>query len=141
MKKIRYKGGYKYQLVEDYSVYVRIFPERHVSCGGYIELSPSGILEIEEGYAWDGPSGPTIDIPSFMRGSLVHDALYQLLRLRPEFMPDDARHDADEELRRMCRQDGMWRWASNLVFWAVQKFGKISADPASRKKIKTAGRV
>jgi hypothetical protein len=40
----------------------------------------SGCGQESKGYAWNGPSGPTLDTRNFMRGSLVHDALYQLMR-------------------------------------------------------------
>ena len=35
---------------------------------------------VEKDYAWDGPSGPTIDTSNSMRASLVHDVLYQAMR-------------------------------------------------------------
>ena len=74
---IKYRSGYKYQLVEEYQVRVSLIPENDIKTD-FIELSTEGMLIIKKGYAWDGPSGPTIDTPNFMRGSLVHDALYQL---------------------------------------------------------------
>ncbi len=76
---IKYRSGYKYQLAEEYQVKVSVTPKNNVKTD-FIELSTEGMLVIKRGYAWDGPSGPTIDTPNFMRGSLVHDALYQLLR-------------------------------------------------------------
>ena len=137
---IKYRSGYKYWLAEEYKVKVSIIPENNVpkdkTTKSFIELNTEGVLVIKKGYAWDGPSGPTIDIPSFMRGSLVHDALYQLLREKE--IEQKWRDEADEELRRICREDGMWRIYSNWVHWAVRKFGKRSADPESRKKIHKA---
>ncbi len=76
---IRYRSGYKYQLVDDYSVKVRVKPDENISTE-FIALDKDGVLKMNQGYAWDGPSGPTIDTKNFMRGSLVHDALYQLMR-------------------------------------------------------------
>lgn len=137
---IKYRSGYKYWLAEEYQVKVSIIPENDVpvdkTIKSFIELNTEGVLVIKKGYAWDGPSGPTIDIPSFMRGSLVHDALYQLLREKE--IVQKWRDEADEELRRICREDGMWRIYSNWVHWAVRKFGKRGADPESRKKIHKA---
>ena len=75
MKYISYKSGYKYQLYEDYAVMIGMIPPDDVVTD-YIELNSDGLLTIRKGYAWDGPSGPTIDTLNFMRGSLVHDALY-----------------------------------------------------------------
>ena len=71
-----------------------------------------------------------------MRGSLVHDAMYQLIRSKD--IEEEWRNEADEELRRLCREDGMWKIYSNWIYWAVRKFGKVAADPASRKKIHVA---
>ena len=76
---IAYKDGYRYQLQEGYSLVISIRPAAAVG-NDYIALDPQGALRIAKGYAWDGPSGPTLDTANFMRGSLVHDALYQLMR-------------------------------------------------------------
>ena len=72
---------YKYQLMKKgYTCQVNI---RKISAKtAFIQLTAKGKLTIKRGYAWDGPSGPTIDTKTFMRGSLVHDALYQLMRLK-----------------------------------------------------------
>ena len=79
MRGITYKDGYRYQLQEGYSLVISIRPAAAVA-NDYIALDPQGVLRIAKGYAWDGPSGPTLDTRNFMRGSLVHDALYQLMR-------------------------------------------------------------
>jgi len=137
---IKYRSGYKYQLAEEYRVKVSIKPEQDIPIDkpgeSFLELKKDGTLIVKRGYAWDGPSGPTLDTPSFMRGSLVHDALYQLIRNKD--IGEEWRDEADEELRRICREDGMWKIYSNWVYWAVRKFGKVAADPASRKKIHVA---
>lgn len=75
---ILYKEGYKYQLAEEYTISIPIKPDSNI-ISDYIDLNNDGELVIKKGYAWDGPSGPTIDSLNFMRGSLVHDALYQLI--------------------------------------------------------------
>ena len=78
MLKIRYKDGYKYQLVQDYEVRIEI--TGHNVKSDFIELTSDGRLKIKKYYCWDGPSGITVDTKNFMRGSLIHDALYQLMR-------------------------------------------------------------
>jgi len=82
---IKYKAGFKYQLYEDYSirlgnVQLKKFPLKRICKDRYLSLSPKGLLRIRTGYSWDGPSGLTIDTKNFMRGSLAHDAMYQLMR-------------------------------------------------------------
>ena len=37
-------------------------------------------MSVQKDYAWDGPSGPTIDTRNSLRASLVHDVLYQAMR-------------------------------------------------------------
>ena len=82
-------------------------------------------LTIYKGYAWDGPSGPTWDTENFMRGSLVHDALYQLLRAG--VLPQSARRYADDLLREMCLSDGMSRLRAWWVWRALRWFGGRAA--------------
>ena len=105
-KQIKYKGGYKYQLDETHSCYIKIRPITLVK-SDYISLDEHGLLVIKKGYCWDGPSGPTFDTKNFMRGSLIHDACYQLMR--EGRLSYSCRESADKELRRICRDDGMSR--------------------------------
>jgi len=107
MECIAFKKGYKYQLKEAYVVTVPIRPATDLDTD-YIALTTQGALTIKQGYAWDGPSGPTVDTLSFMRGSLVHDALYQLMRNRL-LNRGQHRETADRVLQSICREDGMNR--------------------------------
>lgn len=135
---IRYRGGYKYQLRQAYSDTVAIRPDEPITTE-YVSLTLEGTLTLRSGYAWDGPSGPSIDTPSFMRGSLVHDALYQLMRLGAL----DARRwrdVADRELQRMCREDGMLRVRAWWVYQGVRLFGEPFTLPDADKPIETAPR-
>ena len=121
--------GYKYQLVSPYTHDVGI--KQHVTESPYLKLTDEGMLEVKKGYAWDGPSGPTIDTLNFMRGSLVHDALYQLIRMR--VIPYSFKDHADRLLQRICREDGMSAFRAWYVYLAVKWFGKSSARPGSEK--------
>jgi hypothetical protein len=133
---IRYRSGYKYQLVEGYSIKVSVTPQEPINTE-YIKLGTDGTLAIKRGYAWDGPSGPTIDTRNFMRGSLVHDALYQLMR-DAGLSKDQWRDEADLELKRICLEDGMSRIRAWWVHRGVRLGGDPSASPESRKPIRTA---
>lgn len=117
--------GYKYQLSEKHICHTNI--KKFDINTKFICLDPSGILTIKEYYAWDGPSGPTIDTHNFMRGSLVHDALYQLIRMKE--LPHNLRKQADILLRTICKEDGMSSIRSRYVYWAVRMFGGKSAKP------------
>ena len=91
--------------------------------------SNGGTIRIGAHYAWDGASGPAPDIPSIMRGSLVHDALYQLMRLGE--LDLSFRETADDLLKTMCRADGMNRMLAWLVHRSVRTFGAEHATPGS----------
>lgn len=120
VERIAYRDGYKYQLADFYSVDVQLLPPDHIETR-WVSLSADGVLTIREGYAWDGPSGPTVDTPAFMRGALVHDALYQLIR--EGYLPEGCREHADRLLRDICKQDGMSRVRAWWVYRAVRRFG------------------
>ena len=133
MECIAYKSGYKYQLREDYVTVIGIKPASPIKTD-YIELTAKGKLTIKKGYAWDGPSGPTVDTLNFMRGSLVHDALYQLMR--EQHLDKGTHRDfADRLLQAMCKADGMTDIRAWWVYQGVRVGGDPSADPANDKPI------
>jgi len=135
MECIAYKNGYKYQLVNEYSTHIPIKPEDDIhSDSGYIDLSQQGLLIIKKGYAWDGPSGPTFDTLNFMRGSLVHDALYQIMR---EGKLDNItyRKPADKLLKNMCKEDGMSSLRAWWVFKGLRMGGDPAADPDNKRPV------
>ncbi len=117
---------YKYRLEQPYSLGIKLFPDADISTT-YIDISEFGELTIKRGYSWDGPSGPTIDTPDFMRGALVHDALYQLMRERK--IGQGWRAYADTLLRELCLEDGMAKARADYVYAAVRVFGKFAAKP------------
>lgn len=128
---IKYKEGYKYQLVETYEIPTQIKNESVDS--EYIKINTSGMLSIKNGYAWDGASGPTIDTKNSIRGSLVHDALYQTLR--HQLISSTYRDYADELFMDILREAGMSRFRSWLWFNAVNKGAASAALPAHIKPI------
>jgi hypothetical protein len=138
MDRICYNSGYKYQLKETYTLKTSILPSADIVTP-YVTLDAQGTLTIQKGYAWDGPSGPTIDTKTFMRGALVHDALYQLIRdCNGQFPEDPHRLQADELLRAICLADGMNSIRAWWVFKAVRLFGQPSADPANKRPVEWA---
>lgn len=136
MERIRYKGGYKYQLDESYSVATGIKPAKPVT-SPYINLSDEGILSINAGYCWDGPSGPLPDTKRNMRAALVHDALYQLMRLQ---MISRRRYKdiADVVFMDICIEDGTYRWLAKGYYRALKAFGKSATLPKNAKKVMIA---
>lgn len=137
-EQIKYKKGFKYQLTEKYTISTSIRQVSRIDTR-FISLDEEGLLIIKAGYAWDGPSGPTIDTPNSMRGSLVHDALYQLMRMN--LLDQSWRGASDKEFRRICLEDGMWKIRANIFYIGVDIFAAKAASTEARKKIITAPRL
>lgn len=138
---IHYKAGYKYQLVQRVRLHLPFAPE---SCARIVgpedqvmaKLTPSGLLVIEPLYAWDGPSGPAIDTPDFMGASLIHDVLYQMIRLG--VLPPWWREKADEIMRRLCIGAGMWPIRAWWCWYGVHRAAGFAAEPAAEPRERMA---
>ncbi len=136
VEQIKYIKGYKYQLYETYSIQTTILGFDMEA--RFLKLTTNGILTCIAGYAWDGPSGPAMDTQDFMRGSLVHDALYQLMRLR--YIPRTNRAYADKLMKRVCLEDKMNRFRVAYVYWFVRTFSNAYTDPDRARPILVAPR-
>ena len=128
LDRIAYRSRYKYQLVGEYSTVLHFCPPSNIE-HRWFRISADGIIWMADGYAWDGPSGPTIDTPDSMRGSLVHDVIYQ--SISEGLLPMSYRPAADMELEIVCLQDGMLAIRARAWRTAVQAFGRT---PASRPR-------
>ena len=136
---IHYRGGYKYQLVATHAQPVRLepMPAALALDHEFLAITRDGWLIVKEGYAWDGPSGPTVDTPDFMRGSLVHDALYQLMR--DHFLDADIyKEQADSLLVHICKEDGMNALRRWYVYLGVRFGGRRSATDPNLNPVLTA---
>jgi hypothetical protein len=130
---------YKYKLQNRVKTLINIKPQALIHEPQklpYIELTKEGLLTIVQGYAWDGPSGLTIDTRTFMRGSLIHDALYQLMRAE-RIDRKKCRKEADKILVQICREDGMSAFRCFYVYWAVRLFAGKASKLESSKYSKT----
>ena len=120
--------NYNYQLREDFSYDLgRTFPEGPIQ-NEFILISAEGLITIKKHYAWDGVSGPVIDTQANLKASLVHDALYQLMR--------EARLDhliyrewSDRLFMEMCRKGGVMDAIAGLYFKGLSWFGAKNAKP------------
>lgn len=131
---IRYRGGYKYQLAEPYSLATPILPQETIITP-FLCLTALGNLYINGGYAWDGATFFP-DVKSIMRGSLVHDAFYQLMRLG--YLGQEHRHAADKMLYQYCVEDGMTIVVAWGVYQGVRIGGGSAADPRNAKPLLVA---
>ena len=119
--KYRSLKGWKYELLEPMSCRVEL-PDTMSSINKYIAIL-NGRLLIHAHYAWDGPSGPTIDTKTFMRASLFHDALCQLIG--EGLLDKKYRKYADQLLRKIALEDGMNKFRAWYVYMAVRAYSKL----------------
>ncbi len=130
---ISYRSDYKYQLAEAYQIKINIKPHSDITTQ-YIDLDTQGNLEVKIGYAWDGPSGPVKDTKENLRSSLIHDALYQLMR-NEELYARTHRKAADQLFKDICKEDGVSKYWASIYYKALRKFGKPAASPENKKEI------
>lgn len=129
---MKYRKGYKYQLADNIAFQTVLRPDSHIVTE-FIELMMDGTMVISSGYAWDGPSGPTIDTDNSMTPSLYHDAAAQLMRMR--LIDQKWRIPSNEEFGRMLDERGMWSFRRKLWVRELNNFGAPSTDPKNAKKI------
>ena len=136
-KKIHYrKYGGCFQLAKPVSFYTGFRPKDTVkSESGRLTLYPDGRLDISEGYVWDGVSGGP-NKKSWLKASLLHDALYQLMRERQ--IPHATWRRADMEYGAKLKKDGAWQATISMQLWILKKTGGKHARPSKRKKIHSA---
>ena len=135
MKQIHYRQGLKYALAEPYTDTLPIYPPEAIA-SQWVNLGRNGEFMLREGFAWDGPSGPTIDTKSAMRGSAIHDGLYRLMRLG--LLDEKWRKTADEIYEQACISDGMFKVRAWLHFRALRRFGWLAAEKGTEPPIQTA---
>ena len=133
---IRYRAKYKYQLANNYKIVIPIQPKFDIETE-FIALDTNGNLLVKQGYAWDGPSGPVIDTEKNMRASLVHDALYQLMR-NEELSTKAHRKAADQLFKDLCKEDGVSNFRASAYYKALRKFGRPAASPQNKRIVHRA---
>lgn len=116
---------YKYRLYERFIIRTPIINKAYKH--DLFELRADGILIINPGYLWDGVSGPTWDTLSTMIAGLVHDALYQAIRLK--LLVLTFKDIIDVFFHTIMIRDGVWQARAWYFYEAVKKFGKGSCIP------------
>jgi len=120
--------GYKYTLAAAQYIALRNFKDDEVICDHF--RLRKNVLEIKKGYSWDGASGPTWDTKDTITPSLVHDVLYQSIRIG--HLPKSKRFDADLEFYQLMRSR-THTWAGHVralyFFLGVRLFGWLSVKP------------
>lgn len=124
-----------YHLAGAATVKTEIYPPATVQLDE-ITLEPNGTLTLNVSFAWNGGSGPALDTPDAMPGYAVHDALYRLIQ---EGRLDEAwRDQADLEMWKIHKENGVWSWRRAWQYAAVHWFGLEAAR--TRDAVYEAGR-
>lgn len=129
--------SFVYQLTEDVIIDLSEYakcPHIKNTKSTFVEIQDN-ILLIKKGFAWDGPSGPTIDTKPFLAASLVHDALYRLISIGALERTPCSQLWADKMLLKVGIVCGMWEIRAKLAYYAVRIFGHKSTLP--RKEYST----
>ena len=121
MKYSKYK--YKFKVEENFSIELpfKIADFEHQ----YASLKDD-ILEIKKGYAWDGASGPIINTRDTLVASLVHDVLYQAMRLNLIKSNSENKKIADKIFFEILKMHGVNAIRRKVWYFAVRLFGKKS---------------
>ena len=121
MKYSKYK--YKFKVEENFSIELpfKIPDVVHP----YASLK-DGILSVKRGYAWDGASGPIINTRDTLVASLVHDVLYQAMRLNLIKSSKENRQIADKNFFEILKMNGVNSIRRKVWYFAVRLFGKKS---------------
>ena len=140
---MKYKEGYKYQVVKHYYIQTDMIPVHHIRTL-FLDLSKTGLLTINPGYAWNGASGPTFDkgigwgkfkikLTDTQVPTLVHDAFAQLMRMG--LLGQEWLHEINALLDKMLKERGMW-WVRRLWWRRGLKMTRGSfASPRYLRKI------
>ena len=121
MKYSKYK--YKFKVEENFSIELPFKIPDFVH--PYASLK-DGILSVKRGYAWDGASGPIINTRDTLVASLVHDVLYQAMRLNLIKSSKENRQIADKNFFEILKMNGVNSIRRKVWYFAVRLFGKKS---------------
>ena len=130
-----FRRGYKYVVKRDFHIKLDIIPFAPIDID-HMQMDMEGNTVIRAGYPWNGASGPTFDTLNSMRGSLVHDFCYELIRLG--LIDPKYKEYADKLLHDLCTEDGMFSWRADYWRWAVLNFGSGSCLPSAEPKEEVA---
>lgn len=130
-----HKGKAKYQLVEDYVIDIEFSQAVDIEAN-LVKLSANGTLTVGTGFAWDGVTGLAFDTRNFMRASLVHDALYHLLR---QTGTNPKLHEkADELFLTIAKIDGVHPLRARIHYTNLYLARIIGLTPGKKKSGYTA---
>lgn len=102
----------------------------------FVRLDAEGNLAIHARYSWDGPSFIPGHARRMIRGSLVHDALYQLIRDGCFPVAEGIRgivaREADILMRKLFLADGTPAVLAWFFYAVIRLFGRRFEEPGSK---------
>lgn len=123
---MKYKSGYTYITQE--TVFVNVGPALHAPVSSPFASIAGESLCVMRNYAWDGASFSLFlwfgTPKAWLLPSLVHDALYQLIR--DGLMDRQYRDAADRLFRELLIERGVWRIVAWGAYYAVRVFGNFA---------------
>lgn len=117
------KYNYKFKVEENFSIEL---PFKTSDFEHDYAESKDGVLTIKKGYAWDGASGPVINTQNTLIASLVHDVLYQAMRLNLIKSNRENKKIADKNFFEILKMFGVNSVRRKVWYLAVKLFGKKS---------------
>jgi len=121
---VKYRKGFKYQLAELLILQTPFRPSEDIITK-FVILRTTGQLELIEGFAWDGTSGPVIDRDTNQRGGAGHDGLYRLMR--KGLLSYKMWRKADLCFATWLEEDGAW----SITIWVDMKGLAIAKGAAA----------
>lgn len=121
---LRFISGFKYQIVEEFVIVIDDYKPHQNIVDEFFEFYADGTLIIKKGFAWDGPSGPTIDTKDAHIAAIVHDVFYRCIRRG--YLPLSIKPIADRIFYKLLRKNGMFILRALYWYLGVVLFGKKS---------------
>ena len=119
----RLSSNHKYRLIDDVCFDAKI--EGLSASNGYVTIEPNGMLYISKAFTFDGNStGIDIDNEKNLFPSLIHDALYSLLR--NGFLDESYKEVADDIYLKLLEKNGVSKAFVNASRLVLGRFGKFS---------------
>ena len=113
------KRFYKYVVRKELYKRTRIpLKNRGYYANEFFSITGNGDLTLKKFYRWDGASGPTKDDGSNQRGSAIHDALYQCIRLG--IIDIKYRKKIDKLFHKILLEDRMNRFRAGYYYGGVR---------------------
>lgn len=117
---------HKYELVENYTIYLDFSPSNSI-IEKWFSFLETGWLTTYKGYRWDGVSGPMIDTRNTMRPGFVHDAGYQMLR--ESLLTQEYKAAFDTTFEKLMKEDWIpYTWFGDAWNWMRGRYAYLGVD-------------